>query len=425
MEKEGFHAARDAARAAAADRGTRGKGGSGTKVYTQLTGPKGKVYLVEEGDLGKMQTLSNETTTAGFAGLITDDISPVATLDEAEWEGWMAVIVEEENVDTLPTITPKHSHETALSVTAQNPFFIDTGATVHISPNKLDFSTLQPINPKAIKGVGGSEISAHGIGNIILKSMEGKVLTLEKALYVPKSTVRLISASRIANDSNAYFHFDNKEVSIYDRTTKGTIARGPLLKEKGLYTINLSNSAEYAYAAHQEANIETWHRRLGHANYQAVIRLARDRKIKGAPSLHSSTPPKCNSCILGKQTRTPVPKVREEGRRGRRRLEIVWADLMGPVNVWSRSGNHYILDIVDDYSNMAWSIPLKSKDDAFAALKAWELARETETGQKVGIYRTGFDGELHSNKMDGWLKSRGTSSEHSAPYTSAHIGRVE
>ena len=46
---------------------------------------------------------------------------------------------------------------------------------------------------------------------------------------------------------------------------------------------------------------------------------------------------------------------------------------MGPVNVESRSGNHYVLDIVDDYTNMPWSIPLRLKDDAFPALKAWEI----------------------------------------------------
>lgn len=62
------------------------------------------------------------------------------------------------------------------------------------------------------------------------------------------------------------------------------------------------------------------------------------------------------------------------------------------------------MDIVDDYTSRLWSIPLKNKDDSFPELKAWELACEMETGQKVGTYITD-QGELKSDKMREWLKS--------------------
>lgn len=74
---------------------------------------------------------------------------------------------------------------------------------------------------------------------------------------------------------------------------------------------------------------------------------------------------------------------------------------------------------------MPWSIPLKTKAEAYPALKKWELAHTNETGLKVGTYRTGFDGKLKSNKMEEWLKSRGVANQHSALYTLAHIGQVE
>ncbi|KNZ74072.1 hypothetical protein J132_08243, partial [Termitomyces sp. J132] len=70
---------------------------------------------------------------------------------------------------------------------------------------------------------------------------------------------------------------------------------------------------------------------------QAVMQLAHDHKIKGAPNPLHCPPPKCDSCILGKQTRTPVPKLREEGRRATRKLEIVWADLMGTCSLSSKA----------------------------------------------------------------------------------------
>ena len=80
--------------------------------------------------------------------------------------------------------------------------------------------------------------------------------------------------------------------------------------------------------------------------------------------------------------------------------------------------------VVDDYTSRVWPIPLKRKSDAFDYLIAWERARELETGQKVGTYITD-NGELKSNAMHDWLTSKGTNHLFTAPYTSAHIGRVE
>ena len=71
-----------------------------------------------------------------------------------------------------------------------------------------------------------------------------------------------------------------------------------------------------------------------------------------------------------------------------------------------------------------WSIPLKHKNDAFLELKAWELAQEKETGLQVGTYITD-NSKLKSHKVEAWLKTRGTNHKFTAPYTSAHIGRVE
>ncbi|KAG6870529.1 hypothetical protein C0992_013102, partial [Termitomyces sp. T32_za158] len=101
MEKQGFDAAQDAARAAGLSttgQTPKGKGASSRgKTYTQLTGPQGKVYLIEEGSLKKLQTLSTTLAPASFAGLATDKLpADMTTVDEAEWKGWMVVIEEEE-----------------------------------------------------------------------------------------------------------------------------------------------------------------------------------------------------------------------------------------------------------------------------------------------------------------------------------------
>ena len=137
-------------------------------------------------------------------------------------------------------------------------------------------------------------------------------------------------------------------------------------------------------------------------NYQAISDMSRKDMVSGMSFDPSSVPPKCQSCVLGKQTQTLVPKVWQEGRKATKRLEIVWVDLSGPHNVISHNVNRYVLNLVDDATSHPWSIPIPSKDIAYSELKAWELACERETSVKVGIYRTD-NGELKSNNVEEWL----------------------
>ena len=129
--------------------------------------------------------------------------------------------------------------------------------------------------------------------------------------------------------------------------------------------------------------------------------MAKKSTLTGAPIISTSRPPKCESCILGKQIKTSVPKKHEEGigHKVMQKLEKVWVDLLGPHAVKSHTWNSYVIDIVNDYTSFPWLIPLHNKDDSFPELKAWELAWENEMGLKVEIYITDNE-ELKSHKME-------------------------
>ncbi|KAG1874863.1 hypothetical protein F4604DRAFT_1513831, partial [Suillus subluteus] len=113
---------------------------------------------------------------------------------------------------------------------------------------------------------------------------------------------------------------------------------------------------------------------LGHVNYCAVYDLTRSGNATSMPITLSTEPPICDTCILGKQTKSSIPKVCA-GVRATRRLGIVHVDLMEHPDVVLAAGNKYILDIIDDFLSYTWSIPLSAKSDAFPALQAWEKAR--------------------------------------------------
>ncbi len=309
-----------------------------------------------------------------------------------------------------------------------HPFWLDTATTTHISPKHLDFVILYPVPPHTVQGVGGSCIHGLGHGTVKLCLAKGIYLILEDVLYVPNATVRLLSVQALAQSFKVVAHFDDAACWLTKKSIGAVIAQGTLSPSRNLYLLNLSSSTRVKHALAATSTsvpMQTWHNRFGHPNFFALNDMVKDKMVEGMPIDNSVPPHTCQSCILGKQKKTPVPKMRQEGHRATRAGEIIWADLSGAHAVTSRTGNRYIMNLVNDYTSWGWSIPLAKKNDAYTELVAWELAREKEIpGLKIGKYCTD-NGELKSAEMEAWLKSRGTAHEFTIPYTSAHIWRVE
>ncbi|KIK82437.1 hypothetical protein PAXRUDRAFT_804601 [Paxillus rubicundulus Ve08.2h10] len=69
---------------------------------------------------------------------------------------------------------------------ANEPFFIDTSASVHISNSTSNFYNLHPILPRVVS-----------IGNIWLNVSCGCHVTLEDMLYIPSAAIHLVSVSAL------------------------------------------------------------------------------------------------------------------------------------------------------------------------------------------------------------------------------------
>lgn len=311
-------------------------------------------------------------------------------------------------------------------VTNSSPFILDSAASIHISPESSDFYDLKPISPRVIKGVGGSHVSAVGIGKIKLHVSKGNHIILEPALYVPQATVRLVSVKILATSQKLFSHFNDSACWLTNQSG-ANIATGSLASGNsslGLYTLDISSSyAEHAFISTRIPNISTWHRRLGHLNHRSIVDMSEKGMVEGMPIDLSSDPPKCQHCILGKQTRSSVPKTRE-GVKALATLDVVYIDLTGPQSIASASGNLYVMNLIDDYSSFSWSIPIRSKDGAIRPLTNWVLAVERELGHSVGMFRLD-NGELKSKEFRDWCASRGIRIQWTAPHTSAHNGRCE
>ena len=341
-------------------------------------------------------------------------------------------------IDLLQPVEPPSAYTAGRSLPVnldKSPFIFDTGATVHISPERSDFQTWTAIPPRPVKGLGGSSIFATGIGSIDLSIASGHKLLLQNVLYIPGSTVRLVSVLSLNRDNAYTSHFGDNSCWITDKHGT-TVARGSVSASRNLFTLDCSSPrithsrqtcppppTPIAMYASRIPNIETWHRRLGHCNTRTIIDMARSCVVEGMKVDLSISPPKCDLCILGKQTRSPVPSVRE-GNKAVKPLERVFVDLCGPMPVKSRSGRLYSMNLIDDFSSYVWSLPLRSKDEAAPVLQAWHRAVTNQSGARLKILVTD-NGELMSNAMSEWCSLHGIDHQLTAPYTSAQNGRAE
>ena len=167
-----------------------------------------------------------------FSGMIAEMGAHSTSLD---W-GHYTKVADPSDANTshvaLPStpFTPLHLSE--------SPFVLDTGATCHISPECSDFQNLRTIQPHPIKGLGGTCVYAMGMGTVELTIEDRYHLTLHNALFVPSSSVRLISVLTLNCDSGTISCFDKKTCWILKKETGATIAQGVVSTTRNLYLIS-------------------------------------------------------------------------------------------------------------------------------------------------------------------------------------------
>ncbi|KAF8878628.1 hypothetical protein BD779DRAFT_1474708 [Infundibulicybe gibba] len=114
------------------------------------------------------------------------------------------------------------------------PFLLNSACTTHISPERADFFSLHLIANCSVRGVGGTSIHAVGLGSICLSIGKGNTIVLDNVLYIPSSTVRLISIACLADSLQCHFLFDSASISIMTRSGS-VFASSTRLPSRNLY----------------------------------------------------------------------------------------------------------------------------------------------------------------------------------------------
>ncbi|KAI3802282.1 hypothetical protein L1987_30412 [Smallanthus sonchifolius] len=189
-----------------------------------------------------------------------------------------------------------------------------------------------------------------------------------------------------------------------------------------LYKIILNLAKPACLATMMDDDTWLWHARMGHVNFGCLESISRKGIVHGLPDL--SHPSKvCEGCIVAKQTRQTFPS--ETQWRASKPLELVSADLCGPITPQTMGGNRYFMLIVDDFSRYMWVYLIKTKDEALSMFKCFKAQVEKESMNKVKMLRTDRGGEFNSQVFNEFCKQEGIQHQLTAPYSPQQNGAVE
>jgi transposase InsO family protein len=165
-----------------------------------------------------------------------------------------------------------------------------------------------------------------------------------------------------------------------------------------------------------------WHCRYGHLSYKGLRTLQSKNMIHGLPQLSASTVT-CTDCIMGKQHRDPISK--RSTWRATQKLQLIHADICGPVSPMSNSKKRYSLCFIDDFSRKAWIYFLSEKSEAFNMFKCFKKLVENETGLSIKCLRTDRGGEFNYKDFNEFCKQHGIKRQLTAAYTPQQNGVAE
>ena len=225
-----------------------------------------------------------------------------------------------------------------------------------------------------------SRVEVKGIGTCKLVLYRGQVLYLHDVLFAPDIRRNLISIP-VLFKLGYVLNFYSDCIDIYLDSVR--IGTGYLLDSFVVLNTEMNgyyddNGCFSIIASSDNANVNTWHARLGHIGQDRMNRLAKEGFLG---SLNKTDLPVCKNCLVGKTTRKPFGK----GIRAENPLQLVHSDICGPMNVRARSGASYFITFIDDYTRYGHVYLISHKSEALDCFRLYLNMVENQLDRIVKV----------------------------------------
>jgi hypothetical protein len=260
-----------------------------------------------------------------------------------------------ENYITDPRIKPlarnsskwkkKVSEKCGLVISSQkqkDPWYIDNGCSKDMTGDKDKFISISK------RKIGNVTFGNNELGKIKGKAMvsfsngKGKA---QDVLLVDGLKHNLFSESQMC-DKGCEVVFTSKDCKIKSINSGQVVAKG-ISTDNNVYVLK-----EYREECHLRKHDERWlwNRRLGHINFDYLIKLKNIEVVKDLPRISKAQYYVCKPCQVEKITRTQFKS--KSSTSIEKPLQLVHMDLCGPSRQEGTWKENYFMLIIDDYSRL-------------------------------------------------------------------------
>jgi gag-polypeptide of LTR copia-type len=239
----------------------------------------------------------------------------------------------------------KSSPPQALFVQPRQPipeaWYLDSGASTHVSPDLNAFTSYSPYNgPNKLCVGDGKELDISNVGSGIILTTSNP-LKLQNILHVPGISKPLISIIQLIVDDNIYVEFNLTSCLVKDLSSHQILLQGT--KRNGLYVVS---SSPHALTC-EKLSPHLWHKRFCDASDSIIQYLVNSNSI----SCNKRNIGICDSCCLAKANKQPFTLSTTTASQV---LEIVHRDVWGSSPIISHNGYRYYVLFTDQFSRYSW-----------------------------------------------------------------------
>lgn len=223
-----------------------------------------------------------------------------------------------------------------------NIWYLDNGASNHMTGYKSKFTDLDESVTGKVKFGDGSTVNIEGKGSVTFECKNGEQRTLREVYYIPSLCNNIISIGQLSEEGNKVV-IRGEFLWVFDECEK--LLMKVKRSQSRLYKLIIENSRPMCLMSKLDEVSKLWHNRLGHVNYQAMALMFREQMVEGLPKV-SQPKDVCTGCLMSKQVKKTFPSQTSYSAKGP--LELVHGDICGPISPETAAGKRYFLLLVDD-----------------------------------------------------------------------------
>jgi transposase InsO family protein len=308
------------------------------------------------------------------------------------------------------------------SESSNKDWYVDNGATSHITNDKNSFRTLEPFSTThSVTTANGEKIEAIGKGTVEIEAAVGgrwNKITLTDVWCVPSIQKNLFSVLA-AQDKRQNSEFISTTETCNFKVDGLVQLIGVRDRFGGLYKLAVrstkTSSLDEVNVTGTNNLLQLYHERFGHQNKRHVKSLL-SKELNIKVEMDSEL---CEGCMYGKAHRLPFGTRTKTTKAGER----VHTDVCGPFQE-SMSGFKYFVLFKDDYTKFRTIYFLKEKSEV--AEKLSQFLAETKTVGHVIKELLSDNGKEFDNKdVRSMLQKEGIIQRLTMPYTPQQNGCSE